>query len=196
MKKKKLPIHFAAWTSEFSWRATVAPAGWASSGLRAPHTGGGAGGPDGTCRGHWLTPLLKKTRFVHVILAPVHAILLCVAPSENSSKLCSSSLRRGRASPHRVVIVRDLQPFNHSRFVHGRQASILVLESLRSRRAECHLRSRVIPADDSHALPFFEEILESSQTQGNLRLNLAHRHPISTIFSSQLTCGIKDDVQV
>ena len=124
----------------------------------------GPGGADGTCRGQWLIPLLKKTRFVHVILAPVHAILLCVAPSENSSKLCSS-LRRGRASPHRVDIVRDLQPFNHSRFVHGRQASILVLESLRSRRTECNFRSRVIPADDSHALPFFEEILESSQTQ-------------------------------
>ena len=68
-KKNKLPNHFAVRTSECSWRATVAPAGWASSGLRAPHTGGGAGGPDGTCRGHWLIPLLKKTRFVHVILA-------------------------------------------------------------------------------------------------------------------------------
>ena len=47
----------------------------------APHTGGWAGGPDGTCRGHWLIPLLKKyyiSRFVRVILAPVHAILLCI----------------------------------------------------------------------------------------------------------------------
>ena len=80
-KKKNYPFN-AAWTSECSWRATVAPAGWTSSGLRAPHTGGWAGGPDGTCGGHWLIKLLKKNdyipRFVHVILAPVHAILLCI----------------------------------------------------------------------------------------------------------------------
>ena len=48
-------------------------------------------GPDGTCRGHWLIPLLKKkkldyiSRFVHVILAPVHAILLCIDQARNSS---------------------------------------------------------------------------------------------------------------
>ena len=51
-------------------------------------TGGWAGGPDGTCRGHWLIPLLKKkdyiSRFVHV-LAPVHAILLCIIQARNSS---------------------------------------------------------------------------------------------------------------
>ena len=67
--------------------ATVAPAGWTSTGLRAPHTGGWAGGPDGTCRGHWLIPLLKKdyiSRFVHVILAPVHAVLLCIIQARNS----------------------------------------------------------------------------------------------------------------
>ena len=45
LKKNKLPNHFAVRTSECSWRATVAPAGWTSSGLRAPHTGGWAGGP-------------------------------------------------------------------------------------------------------------------------------------------------------
>ena len=44
-KKKKLPNHFAVRTSECSWRATVAPAGWTSSSLRADHTGGWAGGP-------------------------------------------------------------------------------------------------------------------------------------------------------
>ena len=47
-------------------------------------------GPDGTCRGHWLIPLLTKkidyiSRFVHVILAPVHAILLCIIQARNSS---------------------------------------------------------------------------------------------------------------
>ena len=50
----------------------------------------GPGGPDGTCRGHCLIPLLKKeidyiSRFVHVILAPVHAILLCIIQARNSS---------------------------------------------------------------------------------------------------------------
>ena len=50
------------------------PAGWTSSGLRAPHTGGWAGSPDGTCRGHWLIPLLKKK-----------TILLCIVQARNSS---------------------------------------------------------------------------------------------------------------
>ena len=44
-RQKNYPFN-AAWTSECSWRATVAPAGWTSSGLRAPHTGGWAGGPE------------------------------------------------------------------------------------------------------------------------------------------------------
>ena len=39
-------------------------------------------GPDGTRRGHWLIHFQKRidyiSRFVHVILAPVHAILLCI----------------------------------------------------------------------------------------------------------------------
>ena len=35
-KKKNCPI-VAAWTRECSWRASIAPAGWTSSGLRAPH---------------------------------------------------------------------------------------------------------------------------------------------------------------
>ena len=50
-QKKNYPFN-AAWTSECSWRATVAPAGWTSSGLRATHD--------------------YISRFVHVILAPVH----------------------------------------------------------------------------------------------------------------------------
>ena len=35
--KKKLPPNFAAWTPGCSWRASIAPAAWTSSGLRAPH---------------------------------------------------------------------------------------------------------------------------------------------------------------
>ena len=35
--KKKLPDNFAAWTPESSYSASIAPAGWTSSGLRAPH---------------------------------------------------------------------------------------------------------------------------------------------------------------
>ena len=41
--KKKLPNNFVAQTSECSWRATVAPAGWTSSGLRAPKVDGPGG---------------------------------------------------------------------------------------------------------------------------------------------------------
>ena len=40
-------------------------------------------------------------------------------------------------------------------------------------------------------LPFFEEFLQS---QGGLRLDLAHRHPASPV-SCQLYQGIKDDVR-
>ena len=72
---------------------------------------------------------------------------------------------------------------------------MLVVESIRNRRAECHIASRVIPADDSHTLPFFEEFLQSPQPQGGLRLDLAHRHPASPV-SCQLYQGIKDDVQL
>ena len=38
---------------ECSWGATVAPGGWTSSGLRGPHPGERARGPDSTCRDHW-----------------------------------------------------------------------------------------------------------------------------------------------
>ena len=82
-----------------------------------------------------------------------------------------------------------------SRFVHCRRASILVFESIRNRQAECHLESRVIPADDSRKLPLFEKFLQSLPLQGGLRLNLAHRHPITPISHSQLDQDIKDIVQ-
>ena len=36
-QEKKLPVNLAAWTPECSWRASIAPASWTSSGLRAPH---------------------------------------------------------------------------------------------------------------------------------------------------------------
>ena len=81
--KKNYPFN-AAWTSECSWRATVAPAAWTSSGLRAPHTGAWAGGPDGTCRGHWLIPLLKKklTTFLDSCMSSLRlsmlSILFCI----------------------------------------------------------------------------------------------------------------------
>ena len=77
----------------------------------------------------------------------------------------------------------------------GRRASILVLEGIRNRRAACHPESRAIPTDDSHAFPFFEEFLQPPQLQGSLRLNLAHRHPITPILPSQIACGIEDDIQ-
>ena len=147
-----------------------------------PTQGGGAGGPDGTCRGHWLIPLLKKKKFDSCMSSlRLSMLFFSVSLQAKTLEIMFVVLAQG---PCWSSSCRHCQPSNHYRFVHGRQASILVLESLRSRRAECHLRSRAIPADDSHALPFFEEILESSQTQGSLRLNLAHRHPISTIFTS------------
>ena len=55
--------------------------------------------PDGTCRGHWLIPLLKKKR-LHFSIRACHP---CACPcysslyhsSEKLLELCSSSLRRG-----------------------------------------------------------------------------------------------------
>ena len=69
--------------SRTRWLDKLRPAG-------TPHRWMGRG-PDGTCRGHWLIPLLTKkkldyiSRFVHVILVPVHAILLCIVQARNSS---------------------------------------------------------------------------------------------------------------
>ena len=74
-------------------------------------------------------------------------------------------------------------------------ASRFVRGSIRNRRAQCHPESRVIKTDDSHTLQLFEEFLQPPQPQGGLRLNLAQRHPITPIFSSQLHQGIKDGVQ-
>ena len=56
-KKKKLPDNFAAWTSECSYRASIAPAGWTCGRLTK---GGWAGGPDGTYRDHWCSQCRKK----------------------------------------------------------------------------------------------------------------------------------------
>ena len=36
---EKIPIHVVEWTSECSCRASIAPAGWTSSGLRASSGG-------------------------------------------------------------------------------------------------------------------------------------------------------------
>ena len=52
--KKKLPNNFVTQTSECSQWATIAPAGWTSSGLRAPHQ---ADGP--RARWHLLRPLMQ-----------------------------------------------------------------------------------------------------------------------------------------
>ena len=62
-----------------------------SSGLRAPHTGGRARGP----RWHLSWPLADTTA-PNLTTFSIRACHPC-APSENSSRLCSSSLRRGRA---------------------------------------------------------------------------------------------------
>ena len=44
------------------------------------------------------------SRFAHIILAPVHAILHCIVPKKKNLELYLSSLRRGRAD--RFCIVR------------------------------------------------------------------------------------------
>ena len=77
-KQKKLPI-----------QRRVAPAGWTSTGLRALHTGGWAGGPDGTCRGHFKKRLHFSIRACHPCACPCYSSLY-----HSSEKLCSSSLRR------------------------------------------------------------------------------------------------------
>ena len=64
--------------------------------------------PDSTCREHWLLLLLQKktdyiSRFVHIILAHVHATFLCIVPR---IELYLSSLRKCRDDPLCVVFVR------------------------------------------------------------------------------------------
>ena len=101
---------------------------------------------------------------------------------------------KGHASHLCHLTPRPFKSDYTSRFVQSRRASILVLESIRNRQAECHLESRVISADDSCTLPFFKEFLQSIQLQRGLRLNLAHKHPITPISPCQLDQSIKDNV--
>ena len=191
-----------------------------------PHRWKGLG-PDGTCRGHWLIPLHNISRFVHD-LAPDHASLLCIIPSEKLLGLCSSSLRRRRSKnwhelrpiyrrnsnpsivhdfhtslPYRHTSPRSNNPVIHSLDsakkkkhlrVHAAQKkkddmyslSLYMptastsscrshsycscrrnpsslprfLDGIRNRRTECHTATRVIPTDDPHTLPLFEEFLQ------------------------------------
>ena len=114
---------------------------------------------------------------------------------KNARSLCTAlTERQGHATPlcaKAMPISVSFKSSCISRFVHSRRASILVLESIRDQQAECHPESRVNPADDSHTLPPCEEFLQSLQLQGGLRLNLAHRHPITPMSPSQFDQGTK-----
>ena len=105
-QKKNYPFN-AVWTSECSWRAAVAPAGWTSSGLRAPHTGGWAGGPNGTCRGHWLIPLLKKklTTFLDSCMSSLRLSMLFFSVS--FKRIMFVILTQGPCSPVLVLTWRS-----------------------------------------------------------------------------------------
>ena len=102
LRKKNYPFN-AAWTSECSWRATVAPAGWTSSGLRAPpHRWMGRG-----ARWHLSWPLAdttaqKKTTFLDSCMSS--CACPCYSSLYHSSELCSSSLRRGLVSSARADV--------------------------------------------------------------------------------------------
>ena len=110
LSKKNYPFS-AAWTSECSWRATVAPAGWTSRGLRAPPHRWMAGGPDGTCRGHWLIPLLKKR--LHVSIRACHpcacpCYFFSVSFKRETPRIMFVILTQGPLSP---VLVQDVKIF-------------------------------------------------------------------------------------
>ena len=113
-----------------------------------PHRWKGLG-PDGTCRGHWLIPLHNISRFVHD-LAPDHASLLCIIPSEKLLGLCSSSLRRRRSKNWHELrpiyrrnsnpsIVHDFHtslPYRHT----SPRSNNPVIHSLDSAKKKKHLR--------------------------------------------------------
>ena len=68
---------------------------------------------------------------------------------------------------------------------------MLVFESIRNRRVECHIASHVIPADDSHALPLFTEFLQSPQLQP-VCLSGAKASPVTC----KSTKASNDDVKI
>ena len=76
-RKRKLPDNFAAWTPECSQRASIAPAGWTSSGLREPH-----------CR--------KEKFLTHHSCAGSH-VNLSGSFTRKILELCVSSLRQSHA---------------------------------------------------------------------------------------------------
>ena len=89
-KQKKLPI-----------QCRVAPAGWTSTGLRAPHTGGWAGGPDGTCRGHFK----KKTTFLDSCMSSLRLSMLFFSVS--FKRMMFVILPQGPCSPVPVLTWRS-----------------------------------------------------------------------------------------
>ena len=152
---KKSTHHFAVWTSECSCRASVAPAGWTSSGLRAPHTGGWTGGPDSTCRGYWLIPLHIDSQSCHPLRLPM---LIFVVPGRRLPQSCAHHPCAGAGL---ILIVRQIILDLRAAIVH---------EGLHSRQTKGHLRSRIIPVDDTHEHPLLEELIQTLQTQESPRL--------------------------
>ena len=153
--RKKSTHLFTVWTSECSCRASVAPAGWTSSGLRAPHTGGWTGGPDSTCRGYWLIPLHIDSQSCHPLRLPV---LIFVVQGRRLPRSCA---QHPCAGAELILIVRQIVLDLHAAIVH---------EGLRSRQAKGHLRFRIVQDDDTHEHPLLEELFQTLQTQGSPRL--------------------------
>ena len=83
------------------------------------------------------------SRSARVIQAVQVSFKLCLSPCAGAKTHVDTCVPPcAKAVPISVSFKSDYT----SRFVHGRRASILILESIRNRQAECHLESRVIPA--------------------------------------------------
>ena len=109
-KKKNYPFN-AAWTSECSWRATVAPAGWTSSGLRgAPHKWMGR-----AARWHLSWPLAdttaqkKKTTFLDSCMSSLRLSMLFFSVSfkRETPRIMFVILTQGPCSPVLVLTWRS-----------------------------------------------------------------------------------------
>ena len=100
--------------------------------------------------------------------------------------------RQGHASHLCHLTPRPFKSDCTSRFVHSRRASTLVLESIRNRQAKCHLESRVIPADDSHTVPLFEECLQVASAARRSAPESGAQAPNHAHLPSQLAYGIED----
>ena len=116
----------------------------------------------------------KTPRNVLVILA--RAVLIFSASSKKTRREKTETCVSPCAEA--MLISVSFKSDYTSRFLRGRRASILILDGIRNRRAECHLESRVIATNHSHTFPFSKEFPSTP----------ASSHMASKTISNNVSC--------